>query len=575
MKRIIACLCVLTMLLTMAAVTEEGAKADGVPAFAVGTSKLSKGSFIYFGGKSTTEPFGNVWRILRNEGNCTWVIYNTYMEKEKGLDTYRVGSWAGSSGQTWCTQLYNNWPFAIEKKMILATTTNEGSPYTIGSRQYKPSNLQNEHFFYLSAKEANELFGNNSERAIGLTAGYWLRSLDADNNQNMSYVDNAGAITVSSSMIRGIRPAFRLDLSAVLFLSDSGVGKPGTLSTLTKTGSETDVNWKLTVRDSSRSFAVKVSSIGVDPGDKLRIPYSGSKTGEKEYISVLICNSTGTTPLYYASIPAVRASGTVAFNVPSGFPEGDYILKVFNEQKNGNKFSDYASALKDIQLKVAEMYWSEPTYTWAKDCSTVTAKRVSRNYPDICETETVAATGVVTTPATTETTGLMTYTSESFYNPVFRVQTTTKVIPKTVTEVNEVTVSGGVYKLNHKKLTAVFTKPKDKNAKSLKIPDTVKANGKTYKVTEIKSGACKGMKKLATLTIGKNVAKIGSKAFSDCTKLKKITIKCASMAKGGFGSKCFSKINEKAVFKVPKKMLKKYEEWIIKKGKAPKGSKIK
>ncbi len=141
--------------------------------------------------------------------------------------------------------------------------------------------------------------------------------------------------------------------------------------------------------------------------------------------------------------------------------------------------------------------------------------------------------------------------------------------------VDTVTVSGGVYKLNHKKLTAVFTKPKDKNAKSLKIPDTVKANGKTYKVTEIKSGACKGMKKLATLTIGKNVAKIGSKAFSDCTKLKKITIKCASMAKGGFGSKCFSKINEKAVFKVPKKMLKKYEEWIIKKGKAPKGCKIK
>ncbi len=83
------------------------------------------------------------------------------------------------------------------------------------------------------------------------------------------------------------------------------------------------------------------------------------------------------------------------------------------------------------------------------------------------------------------------------------------------------------------------------------------------------------MKKLATLTIGKNVAKIGSKAFSDCGTLKKITIKCASMAKGGFGSKCFSKINEKAVFKVPKKMLKKYEEWIIKKGKAPKGSKIK
>ena len=98
---------------------------------------------------------------------------------------------------------------------------------------------------------------------------------------------------------------------------------------------------------------------------------------------------------------------------------------------------------------------------------------------------------------------------------------------------------------------------------------------KTYKVTEIKSGACKGMKKLTTLTIGSNVRKIGSQAFANCKKLNKITIKNAKMTKSGFGSKCFSGIKSKASFKVPKSALKKYKDWIIKNAKAPKNSKIK
>ncbi len=141
--------------------------------------------------------------------------------------------------------------------------------------------------------------------------------------------------------------------------------------------------------------------------------------------------------------------------------------------------------------------------------------------------------------------------------------------------VNEVTVSGGVYKLNHSKGTATFIKPAKKTAAKLTIKDTVKANGRTYRVTEIKAKACRGMKKLTTVTIGKNVTKIGKQAFEKCVKLKKITIKNAKMKKASFGSKCFSGINAKAAFKVPKKVLKNYESWIRSRGKAPKTATVK
>ena len=146
--------------------------------------------------------------------------------------------------------------------------------------------------------------------------------------------------------------------------------------------------------------------------------------------------------------------------------------------------------------------------------------------------------------------------------------TTGKTVTKAIT-------STGTYKLNNSKKTASFISPAKKDAASLTIPDTISANGATYKVTEIKSKACKGMKKLTKLTIGKNVTKIGASAFENCAKLKTVTIKNAKMKQGGFGSKCFSKIKGKATFKVPKKMVKKYQEWIIKKGKAPKNIKVK
>ena len=69
-----------------------------------------------------------------------------------------------------------------------------------------------------------------------------------------------------------------------------------------------------------------------------------------------------------------------------------------------------------------EHNWGAPTYEWAADNSTVTAKRVC----SICneaETETVNTTSAVTTEATCETAGSKTWTSGAFTNAAFAVQT--------------------------------------------------------------------------------------------------------------------------------------------------------
>ena len=87
-----------------------------------------------------------------------------------------------------------------------------------------------------------------------------------------------------------------------------------------------------------------------------------------------------------------------------------------------------------------------------------------------------------------------------------------------------------------------YKAPKNKKQTKIAVPDSIKINGATYKVTSIAKSAFKNNKKLKTVTIGKNVSKIGENVFSGCKKLKTITIK---------STKLKAKTLSKSTFKAP------------------------
>ena len=91
-------------------------------------------------------------------------------------------------------------------------------------------------------------------------------------------------------------------------------------------------------------------------------------------------------------------------------------------------------------------------------------------------------------------------------------------------------------------------------------------DGVTYKVTAIEKNAFKKNKKMKSVTIGKNVRKIGKKAFYGCKKLKKLTIKSTKLTTKKVGSKAFGKTPKKMTVKVPKKKFKAYKKMLIKRG---------
>ena len=113
--------------------------------------------------------------------------------------------------------------------------------------------------------------------------------------------------------------------------------------------------------------------------------------------------------------------------------------------------------------------------------------------------------------------------------------------------------------------TVQFTGAK-KNAKVVKIPATIKINGKTYKVTTIANGALKGNKKLTKLTIGKNINKIGKNAFKGCKNLKNVIVKTKKLTAKKVGANAFKNTNKNAKFTVPKGKVKKYGKIVKAKG---------
>ena len=111
-----------------------------------------------------------------------------------------------------------------------------------------------------------------------------------------------------------------------------------------------------------------------------------------------------------------------------------------------------------------------------------------------------------------------------------------------------------------------------KNSKSIEVAATVKIKGTTCKVTAIADQAFAGMKKVTKVVIGKNVTKIGKKAFSKDGKLKSITVKGKKLKT--VGKQALKGINKKAVIRVPKAKKKDYQKLFKGKGQK-KGVKVK
>lgn len=193
---------------------------------------------------------------------------------------------------------------------------------------------------------------------------WWLRSpgqydTDAAGVQYIGYLDRYG-ISVDNRDV-AVRPAFNLNLSSVLFTSAAEGGKSSGAAgadALTAVSTDSDVKeWKMTLLDSDRNFTANVETNSTTTQNagysswSVGVSYSGASIGAGEYVSAMLCDEDDNV-LYYGNIVKDSASGIATVNIPTGLAVGDYTLKVFSEQCNGDKKTDYASEFQLIPLSV-------------------------------------------------------------------------------------------------------------------------------------------------------------------------------------------------------------------------------
>ena len=386
-KRILSILLTLCMLLCLVptGVFAEGETATGSAAIQLGTDALSKNvntataSTVYFGQDHENNPAA--WRVIGYNGNgvasaqgdMTLLAAGNMSSGLQFADFGASNEYAPSNLKTaidaLAKKLTTEENVAVKKRTLTSGGyTGENTDCVAGGQ------VDNAVFWPLFSKEANavkeDLRVVDPEHPTWATSNWWLRS-PGYSNHDAATVRGDGSVVYSGNAINSwwcARPAFNLNSSSVLFTSAAVGGKPdGGLTPISEyTGNE----WKLTLKDSNRNFAVTETTVSGDPGDTVTLHYTGATAGINEYISVILADNSGAQ--YYGRVaqPTVE-NGTVEIKIPSGLAPGSYTLKVFSEQCNGEKKTDYASDFVDIDLTVGyqEQFSLAPGGTYYFDLS--------------------------------------------------------------------------------------------------------------------------------------------------------------------------------------------------------------
>lgn len=249
--------------------------------------------------------------------------------------------------------------------------------YHINGLNYTP--LTGEKVFVLDGIDARrKTYGymeNNadtvSRRKMALGGNYkgyygiWLLRTKQETGNMVNIVNRNGSpagwmYTVGN---RGVSPALNIDLSSVVFVTESNMAKADSFaltSATTGTG-----EWKLTILDTTGINAYNKSSMLVknptySAGESVTISVSKvplMSNGESySQISAMLVDEVGTV-VAYGKIADGATGGDIEVTIPAGVETGEYIMRVFAEKVNSSateNLTDYASDYVGIPIKVGD-----------------------------------------------------------------------------------------------------------------------------------------------------------------------------------------------------------------------------
>lgn len=320
---------------------------------------------------------GNSWRVIsydrfgnkytNSRGAMTLFASNNLVGSgpfNQTIPADAANDYQGSVLQNTVNHVYHDLFSAKEKRAVLNRTLSakeylSSNPYSTGVSK----TITSGYLWPLSSAEAYSLPSNAFRQA---DYQWWLRSpgftpFFAASVYRQGFVQDWGSIVDRNY---GVRPAFNMNINAILFTTSAVDGKPDTTDSdpLQPIRRNPACEWKLTLRDDgmipglAEHADYDVSEI-IETENGVSIVYTGATTGTNEYISAIITDKPISDPsaeiTYYGRIKQCTSkndtSGSITIDVSDKLCKNSR-LYVFNEQWNGDRHTNYASALKEIKL---------------------------------------------------------------------------------------------------------------------------------------------------------------------------------------------------------------------------------
>ena len=394
----------LALLLVSTFLPKTALAADGGKSLSAGTSVLetdyntANAATVYFG--------GHTWRVIDyGSGKATLLAAEFIGRTEYDNSGNSSNEYGVSTLRTKVEEIANG--FSSGEKVAITLHTLEGGNVNWNETGYDNNKIsgatvESAMLWPLSEMEASSI--PSELRSVDPNASYtdsnawWLRT-PGSSIHYAQYISTSGNVSPGGTVVHsveaptvhynrnyGIRPAFYLNLNSVLFTSAATGGKMSGAEgadALKEAEGYTGTEWKLTIQDAAHTdFKVTPCVTADESAGTVTIPYSGAVTGDNEYISAIIKNSSGEIK-YYGRVAKAATSGSVTINT-NGKLESDDKLYIFNEQYNGDKATDFSSPLIEIDNSPAGHKWEwvtdkEPTCTETgikhEECSLCHEKR--------------------------------------------------------------------------------------------------------------------------------------------------------------------------------------------------------
>lgn len=326
------------------------------------------------------------WRILNTketdygqENGLLLMHDDTIQMSTERIDFNSAGSstsYTGSGLASFIDGKYNELLTTKEKNATLASTRVEESYSFEGYSDRYLDNFSNKKWFVptirmVATEKYGYAFTKKNPRRLG--HDFWISTSNVYNPRNTFIIDELGAFFTSASIAeKRVVGATQLDSNAILLVSDAVGGKisgPIGENSLMPVSDKGSGEYKLTLNDTSQTVTVNTAYMS----DQNVATIFLHKQGDGTKLSAIVTDSTGEKIISYGELMSLMAGSwtkTATVKLPSDFFSKGYKLKIFTETNNGDKKTDYASKIVDVELREYQavskpksglVFWNEET----------------------------------------------------------------------------------------------------------------------------------------------------------------------------------------------------------------------